>query len=161
MPPERHRWRIFCCRLNLSKEFSMSLNCPICRSQRIIAKDLAKKTCTFVGTVGGAASGAAGAVTGAEIGFALGAIAGPVGRGLGGFAGALIGSLVGGATGCLAGARVGAAIDERILDNLQCLDCGYSFSADCVDPLPPITVSVSTPTAMPEAPAAASPQAQV
>ena len=50
----------------------MSLNCPICRSQRIIAKDLAKKTCTFVGTVGGAANGAAGAVTGAEIGFALG-----------------------------------------------------------------------------------------
>ena len=31
----------------------MSLNCPICRSNRIIAKDLAKKTCTFVGTVGG------------------------------------------------------------------------------------------------------------
>ena len=68
---------------------------------------------------------------------------------------------MGGATGCLAGARVGAAIDERVLDNLQCLDCGYSFSADCVDPLPPITVSVSTPTATPEAPATESPQAQV
>ncbi len=137
----------------------MSLNCPICRSQRVIAKDLARKTCTFVGTVGGAASGAAGAVTGAEIGVALGALAGPIGRGVGGFAGALIGGLVGGATGCLAGSRVGAAIDERVLDNLQCLDCGYSFSADCVDPLPPITVSVSTPAATPEAPTAASPQA--
>ncbi|MBP5997668.1 MAG: hypothetical protein KA535_06945 [Azonexus sp.] len=138
----------------------MSLNCPICRSQRIVTKDLAKKTCTFVGTVGGAASGAAGAVTGAEIGLALGALAGPIGRGVGGFAGALIGGLVGGATGCLAGARVGAAIDERVLDNLQCLDCGYSFSADGVDPLPPINVQVSTPAATPEAPAAASPQVQ-
>ena len=138
----------------------MSLNCPICRSNRIIAKDLAKKTCTFVGTVGGAASGAAGAVTGAEIGFALGAFAGPIGRGVGGFAGALIGGLVGGATGGLAGSRVGAAIDERVLDSLQCLDCGYSFGADCVDPLPPITVQVNTPAATPEAPATEAPQAQ-
>jgi hypothetical protein len=138
----------------------MSLNCPICRSQRIIAKDLAKKTCTFVGMVGGAATGAAGAVTGAKIGFALGAIAGPIGRGVGGFAGALIGSLAGGATGGLAGARVGAAIDDRLLDNLQCLDCGYSFGADCADPLPPFTVSVSTPAATPEAPAAESLQAE-
>ncbi len=138
----------------------MSLNCPICRSQRIIAKDLAKRTCTFVGTVGGAASGAAGAVTGAEIGFALGAFAGPIGRGVGGFAGALIGGLVGGATGGLAGARVGAAIDDRLLDNLQCLDCGYSFGADCADSLPPFSVSVSMPAATPEAPAAESVQAE-
>ena len=138
----------------------MSLNCPICRSQRIIAKDLAKKTCTFVGTVGGAASGAASAVTGAEIGAALGAFAGPIGRGVGAFAGALIGGLVGGATGGLAGARVGAAIDERVLDNLQCLDCGYSFGADCVDPLPPFTVSISTPAVTPEATAAESLQTE-
>ena len=138
----------------------MSLNCPLCRSQRIIAKDLAKKTCTFVWTVGGAASGAAGAVTGAEIGFALGSFAGPIGRGVGGFAGALIGGLVGGATGGLAGARVGAAIDERVLDNLQCLDCGCSFSADCADPLPPFTVSINTPAVTPEAPAAESLQAE-
>ncbi|MEB0027382.1 hypothetical protein QN375_16620 [Pseudomonas sp. MH9.2] len=42
--------------------------------------------------------------------------------------GALIGGLAGAATGCIAGAKLGEVIDERVLDNYTCLDCGLSFS---------------------------------
>lgn len=129
----------------------MSLNCPICRSQRIIAKDLAQQALSFAGTVGGAASGATGTIAGAEIGSTLGIIGGPVGRGLGAVAGAAVGALLGALTGHLTGSRIGRVVDRYLLDNLQCLDCGCSFSADCADPLPPFTVSISTPAATPEA----------
>jgi hypothetical protein len=29
----------------------------------------------------------------------------------------------------MAGAKLGELVDDRVLDNHQCLDCGHSFSA--------------------------------
>jgi uncharacterized protein YcfJ len=57
-----------------------------------------------------------------------GMAAGPVGAVLGGFAGALLGGLLGGAAGGATGSKCGEYVDENILDNYQCLACGYSFN---------------------------------
>ncbi|WP_273915237.1 hypothetical protein [Burkholderia pseudomallei] len=58
----------------------------------------------------------------------LGLIAGPVGSIFGGLAGGLLGALFGGAAGCAAGSAVGAQVDEHLLSNLVCLECGHTFS---------------------------------
>jgi hypothetical protein len=46
----------------------------------------------------------------------------------GSIAGAILGGLIGGTSGSLAGARLGAVIDDRVLDNFECRDCGHTFS---------------------------------
>lgn len=94
----------------------MTDQCPSCQSASVITKDIARKIGAIIGTVGGAARG----VTGAT--------AGPAGIIAGGMAGAILGGLAGAATGCIAGAKLGEVIDERVLDNYVCLDCGLSFS---------------------------------
>ena len=96
-------------------------NCPNCKSNRVDTKDIAKKTCGFLGLVGGVASGTTGTLGGAEVGGTIGMIVGPAGVALGSFSGAFMGAL-------LAGAAGGVVIDDRILDNYQCLDCHYVFS---------------------------------
>jgi hypothetical protein len=53
--------------------------------------------------------------------------AGPVGSIFGGIAGALMGALLGGAAGSLAGATAEEAIDNNVLDNHECVDCGHLF----------------------------------
>jgi rubredoxin len=111
-----------------TKEYEMTLKCPKCHSKRIETKNYAKKTGSTIGTVAGAARGAAGVVAGAEIGAAAGLIAGPVGATIGSIAGAIIGGLVGGAVGGAAGAMLGEVVDDNILNNYQCLACGYTFS---------------------------------
>ena len=55
-------------------------------------------------------------------------IAGPAGAAIGSFTGAFMGALLAGAAGGVAGAKLGEVIDDRILDNYQCLDCHYVFS---------------------------------
>lgn len=108
----------------------MSIRCPVCLSDHVISKDLAKQALSFVGTVGGAASGATGAVAGAKIGCTVGIVAGPVGRGLGAIAGAAVGALLGALTGHMTGSRIGRVVDSHLLDNMQCRNCGLSFRAD-------------------------------
>ena len=103
-------------------------NCPNCKSDRVDTKDVAKKTCGFLGVVGGVASGTTGTFGGAEVGGTIGMIAGPAGVALGSFSGAFMGALLAGAAGGVAGAKPGEVIDDRILDNYQCLDCHYVFS---------------------------------
>jgi hypothetical protein len=66
---------------------------------------------------------------GAEVGAVIGVVAGPAGVVAGGMAGAILGGLAGAATGCIACAKLGEVIDERVLDNYGCLDCGLSFSS--------------------------------
>ena len=39
-----------------------------------------------------------------------------------------LGGLLGGAAGSMAGAKVGDVVDEKVLGNLQCGDCGHVFS---------------------------------
>ena len=64
------------------------------------------------------------------MGAKLGIVAGPGGATVAGIGGAVIGALLGVATGASAGVSLGDVLDERVFDNLRCLDCGYSFSAD-------------------------------
>ncbi len=106
----------------------MTTQCPRCHSTAVITKDIARKVGALIGTVGGAAQGVTGAMAGAEVGSVIGLIAGPAGSAVGGMAGAILGGLAGAATSCIAGAKLGEVIDERVLDNYACLDCGLSFS---------------------------------
>ena len=87
----------------------MNLQCPHCQSPRVASRNVAKKAGGLIGSVGGAASGAAGALNGARFGGMVG--------------------VVGGASGGMAGAKLGELVDDRMLDNCQCLDCGHRFSA--------------------------------
>lgn len=102
----------------------MSIKCPRCQSNHVISLDHAKRAGGLIGAVGGAAS----ALSGARIGGTVGAIAGPPGLMLGSLAGAAFGVLACAASGGLVGAKVGAIVDERVLDNYQCQDCGHTFS---------------------------------
>ncbi|WP_296465918.1 hypothetical protein [Rhodoferax sp.] len=54
---------------------------------------------------------------------------GPAVIALGCVAGALVGGLVGAATGGVAGAKIGSVLDQRVLDNLECVVCEHVFSA--------------------------------
>ena len=104
--------------------------CPKCNSAHIITKDTAKTYGGIIGTAGGAISGATAALAGANIGSKIGMVAGPVGIAAGTVAGALFGALFYGATGGIAGSQLGKVVDEHVLKNLECQDCGHSFSGD-------------------------------
>lgn len=107
----------------------MSDKCPHCLSQRIGKNNYGKKAAGVVGASAGTYGGYVAAATGAHAGAKLGIVAGPGGATVGGIGGAVIGALLGGATGASAGVILGDILDERVLDNLRCLDCGYSFSS--------------------------------
>jgi DNA-directed RNA polymerase subunit RPC12/RpoP len=104
----------------------MSEQCPSCRSRRIGKKNYGKKAAGVIGASAGTYGGYVAAIAGARTGAAVGALAGPAG----GIGGAVIGALLGGATGASAGVVLGDVLDERVLDNHRCLECGYSFSAN-------------------------------
>ncbi|CUR46210.1 hypothetical protein BN2364_1769 [Alloalcanivorax xenomutans] len=54
-------------------------------------------------------------------------MAGPVGITVGSLTGAVLGGLIGCAAGGVTGARLGAQLDDKVLDNHQCRDCGHTF----------------------------------
>lgn len=103
----------------------MTTQCPRCHSSAVITKDFARKVGALIGT----AQGVTAAMGRAEVGAVIGIAAGPAGVVAGGMVGAILGGLAGAATGCIAGAKLGEVIDERVLDNYGCLDCGLSFSS--------------------------------
>jgi DNA-directed RNA polymerase subunit RPC12/RpoP len=106
----------------------MSMNCPLCRSTRIVAKNHYKKAGGALGTVAGATVGVTGVLGGAEAGATAGLIFGPVGAAVGGIAGAVIGGILGGTAGCIAGSTFGEVVDANVKDNYQCVACGHTFS---------------------------------
>jgi len=113
---------------SFSGEKTMRNKCPVCNSTNIHRLHTARRIGSTVGAVGGAATGAGGVLSGAQTGAAVGAVGGPAGMLLGGLAGAILGGLLGGAAGSMAGAKVGDVVDEKVLANLQCGDCGHEFS---------------------------------
>ena len=114
--------------------------CPKCNSAHIVTKDTAKTYGGIIGTAGGAISGATAALAGANIGSKIGMVAGPVGIAAGTVAGALFGALFYGATGGIAGSQLGKVVDEHVLKNLECQDCGHVF------PVKNPVTSISTPS---------------
>ncbi|MFC3532028.1 hypothetical protein ACFOLG_07500 [Vogesella facilis] len=109
----------------------MLTTCPHCKSPQVVTRNHARKVGGTIGAIAGAASGFSAAMKGARIGGTLGGriglIAGPSGAALGSVAGAILGGLLGGTTGCSAGAALGELIDDKVLHNYRCLDCGYTF----------------------------------
>ena len=61
----------------------MIIECPSCRSIRVVALQTGRKVGGSVGTAAGAASGVAAATSGARVGMTLGYVAGPAGSLLG------------------------------------------------------------------------------
>lgn len=64
-----------------------------------------------------------------RVGAGLGIVAGPGGSVLGAVAGAMLAALAGAAAGCAAGAALGEFLDDKLLNNHQCLDCGHCFGS--------------------------------
>ncbi|QCF26123.1 hypothetical protein [Hydrocarboniclastica marina] len=108
----------------------MPPQCPLCQSLRIGKNNYGKKTAGVVDTSAGVIGGFTAVASGARAGVTLGLIAGPAGGTIGGIGGAIIGGLLGGVTGATAGVTLGRVIDEKILDNLKCVDCGFNFSTE-------------------------------
>ena len=103
--------------------------CPKCHSQAVEARNLACRAGGAIGLISGTVGGVASALSGAETGTVIGcSVGGPVGCVLGAVTGAIAGGLIGGTTGCLTGARLGQLVDEHILANYRCLDCGHCFT---------------------------------
>ena len=71
----------------------MIIQCPSCRSIRVVALQNGRKVGGSVGTVAGAASGIAMASSGARVGATVGLAFGPAGSAIGGIAGAVFGGL--------------------------------------------------------------------
>ncbi len=103
--------------------------CPLCLSKQVISRNWGRKAGGAIGCAAGAACGFYGSLRGAQIGIASGMLAGPGGSAIGGIAGAVLGALAGTAVGCEIGTNVGKQLDERMLDNYECLDCGHAFSS--------------------------------
>lgn len=110
-----------------TKAFPMSIQCPKCGSKLITTRDVGRRAGGAIGTIAGGVTGWSGAVTGGRVGMSVGLVAGPMGSALGCVAGALIGGLVGAATGGVAGSKIGEVLDQRVLDNLECMQCEHVF----------------------------------
>ncbi|MCH8532300.1 MAG: hypothetical protein LAT65_15730 [Saccharospirillum sp.] len=108
----------------------MSIQCPKCHSTRIGKNNYGKKTAGSIGAAGGTIGGYAATVASAKAGAAPGAFAGPPGIAIGGLGGLIIGALFGGAAGASVGVILGDILDENVLDNHRCLDCGHCFSGE-------------------------------
>ncbi|WP_260858865.1 hypothetical protein [Paraburkholderia sp. BCC1885] len=102
--------------------------CPKCQSNRVDARNRARKAGGAVGAIAGTASGIAFALSGAEAGAAVGVLAGPAGAVCGAIAGAVIAGLIGGTAGCATGSVFGEVIDDKVLDNFRCHACQHAFS---------------------------------
>jgi len=111
------------------KENFMSIQCPQCASTRIKTRDIGRQTGGATGAVAGGWVGVTSAVASARLGALAGQIAGPVGSALGSIVGVLICGLLSATSVGLAGAQLGEIIDEHVLHNHECLDCGHVFSA--------------------------------
>ncbi len=96
----------------------MSICCPQCRSKRVRLKNQGRKVASSVGSVAGAAECSIKAMQTIRAIIPIQPSVGSLV--LQGFVGAVAGGLI--------GAKLGEFIDDHILDNYQCLHCGYCFS---------------------------------
>ncbi|MBV5295469.1 MAG: hypothetical protein JZU58_24295 [Curvibacter lanceolatus] len=112
----------------------MRTECPRCHSEQSAELAWGRKTGGVIGLLAGVAAGSVGLGAVASTGpdWDIPALAGsassssPVGQ-------LILSALVGATAGCAIGARLGEAIDEHLLHNRRCLECGhrYSVSRSC------------------------------
>ena len=94
------------------------MNCPICGGKAYAANTV-RGPATIIGTgAGGYVAASAGAKTGAAIGSLL----------LPGI-GTILGVLIGAAGWAVAGNTVGKLVDENVLRQWKCSNCGYTWRA--------------------------------
>lgn len=107
----------------------MRAECPRCHSEQTTELAWGRKTGCAIGLLAGGAAGSVGlgAVTSTSSDWDVPALSGsassssPVGQ-------LILSALVGATAGCAMGARLGEAIDEHLLHNRRCLECGHRFS---------------------------------
>lgn len=116
--------------------------CPRCHSERITTKDIARKAAGTAGVVAGAVGGVAKAIQGARTGAVVCAFACPYGPFIGFIAGAILGGLAGGTTGGMIGLQIGTLIDEHVLHNHVCAECGHHFQANRHDAQSPFFTTI-------------------
>lgn len=110
----------------------MGMQCPNCKSTNIHTRNIGKKAGGCVGTTTASVAGVNAALTAARVSSLapLGIIAGPGGLALSTLATAIFAGVSAGILGGSAGAALGQVVDKNILDNFECLRCGYRFSDD-------------------------------
>ena len=108
--------------------YKQSIICPYCRSMHTTTRNVGRKLGTTAGALGGGAHGLSTALAGAKTGYTVFRVMGPPGMALGTTAGAVLGAIVGATTFGFMGAKLGELVDNTILDNYRCLDCGKSFN---------------------------------
>ena len=110
----------------------MAHQCPKCGFRNIDTRNYGRKAGAGVGAVAGGTLGylgmASSAFAGAKIGAKAFRATGPAGAAVGAFAGAIIGALAGASAGATLGGKAGSAVDDNLLDNYRCLECGHTFS---------------------------------
>ncbi|MFL0797097.1 MAG: complement resistance protein TraT [Cellvibrionaceae bacterium] len=106
----------------------MILICPKCKSDNVVHKNHARRIGGSVGTLAGAVSGVVAVNRGARVGAVAGSFLGPAGPIIGSVSGAVIAGLIGGVAGGSAGLALGEFVDDNILNNYKCQDCGHSFT---------------------------------
>lgn len=94
----------------------------------ITTKNTGRKLGTTAGAIGGGVHGFSSALAGARVGYRVLQVMGPPGMALGTIAGAVLGAIVGASSFGFMGAKLGELVDNTILDNYRCLDCGKSFN---------------------------------
>lgn len=100
------------------------MKCPKCHSDKIIYLNYGKRVVGGVGMACGFIASFKSACTGAKVGMRLAACTGPAGI----TTGAILGGIAGGLAGFKLGEKLGEVIDNKILDNCQCLSCNYQFT---------------------------------
>jgi hypothetical protein len=105
----------------------MTLRCPQCNGDNVRSNDYARRLTSSLGAFVGIALGISAAAGGGD--RRLSALIPPSTRkSAGRVASALLSGIVGGKIGGTAGAKLGSMIDDNMLRNYTCLDCGRSFS---------------------------------
>lgn len=99
----------------------MKVQCPFCSSRQITQRRSAMKFGAIVGGLGGVARGISMTLTANRLSGPLGSTTCAIGA-------ALIGGLAGGAKGCMLGAHLGHELDNSVLANYLCHNCGKCFS---------------------------------
>lgn len=102
---------------------SRGLSCIQCGSDQVFARNHARRACGILGAAAGALSGyktadreTAPCETSSPATHMLALIS------------SLLTALFSSASGCAAGAAIGRTIDDNVLKNFQCMNCGHSFA---------------------------------
>ena len=96
----------------------MTLQCPRCHSSQIGSINQGRKVASTIGSVTG---GAESAIKAMQTIRQLVPANAPISS-------MILAGCVGAVAGGIIGSKLGEFVDDNILDNYQCLHCGYTFS---------------------------------